>query len=307
MLRPQPPGTCQPSRGRHAGENRSPKKTRELAVDYSEVKFGEAIGAGSFGAVWAGTFRGSAVAIKQCKVGSREEAAQLSSEIGFLSQLRHPRLVSVVGFCDHTPHVVMLMELMTGGSLYHALFGPKARPFSFQLEMQMAGQIAEGLAYLHARSVVHRDLKTLNIVLDKALNCKLCDFGLAVTLERSHLTVAGMTGSPRYMAPELLDPPAKVTEKVDIWAMGCVLLELFCRSTPFAHCSGVLQLVAELVVHRRAPSVPAGADVCARALISACLRMAPKARPTAGALESALGRLALATAAAPTPRPSLVA
>jgi len=191
----------------------------------------------------------------------------------------------------------MVMEYMSGGSLHELLFKRK-QSLDFEQKARMALEITEGLSYLHGLGVIHRDLKTMNIVLDDKLGCKICDFGLTLMLERSHFTVRGFQGSPRYMAPEQFESVAKITEKVDIWQVGCVFLELFCLSVPFSHCHGVQQIAAELLVRHRPPVTPADADPRARALISACLRLRPQARPTSVALEQALGKLASAASEA---------
>lgn len=259
----------------------------EEEVPFQEIKFREAIGAGSFGAVFLATWRGQDVAVKQCKVADQRDADMLLLEIRYLQALRHERLVSLLACCHKAPHVVMVMEFMPGGSLYSLLFSKKQK-LSFDRSAKMGLQVCEGLTYLHSLYVVHRDLKTMNIVLDKALNCKICDFGLTVSLERSHLTVDRLQGSPRYLAPEQFEAAAKITLKVDIWQMGCIFLELFCQVIPFANATAVEQVATELLVRRRAPTAPASADGRARVLIHACLRLHANQRPTAPMLESAL-------------------
>eukprot|EP00929_Paragymnodinium_shiwhaense_P112823 TRINITY_DN81095_c0_g1_i1.p1 TRINITY_DN81095_c0_g1~~TRINITY_DN81095_c0_g1_i1.p1 ORF type:complete len:1040 (+),score=179.24 TRINITY_DN81095_c0_g1_i1:63-3122(+) len=259
---------------------------------YEDIKFGEPIGTGSFGAVWKGHYNEQCVAIKQCRVGDRSETEMLMKEISHLQKLRHPRLVSFLGYCNHQPHLLLLMEYMPGGSLYSLLFGPRPKKLGFLAKAKMAGQIAEGLTYLHARGIVHRDLKTMNVVLDDDLSCKICDFGLTITLERSHLTVRHLQGSPRYMAPEQFESAARITEKVDIWQMGCLMLELFCLSIPFSHCTGVQQVATLLLIRKQGPGIPVEADHRARNLIQAALRISASLRPTAAALEEALGFIA---------------
>ncbi|CAK0889408.1 unnamed protein product [Prorocentrum cordatum] len=259
-------------------------------VGYKEIIFEQPIGAGSFGAVWRGSCRGDVVAIKACRVGDAKEGAMLLREIRYLQKLRHPRLVSFLGFCNRPPHIYLLMEFMSGGSLHALLFGPSAKRtrLPFAKKSRMSLQVAEGLAYLHLLSVVHRDLKTMNIVLDAEHNCKICDFGLTVTLEKTHLTVRHVQGSPRYMAPEQFESTAKITEKVDIWQMGCVMLELFCSCVPFKGATGMQQIATDLLVKRRAPGCPAEADPRARVLVQSCLRIDARHRPWADTLVEAL-------------------
>eukprot|EP00747_Dinoflagellata_sp_TGD_P067106 gnl/TRDRNA2_/TRDRNA2_155119_c0_seq1.p1 gnl/TRDRNA2_/TRDRNA2_155119_c0~~gnl/TRDRNA2_/TRDRNA2_155119_c0_seq1.p1 ORF type:complete len:971 (-),score=124.72 gnl/TRDRNA2_/TRDRNA2_155119_c0_seq1:122-2848(-) len=256
-------------------------------INHEDITFHEPIGAGSFGAVWKGSVGGQVVAVKQCKVGDKHDADMLLLECRYLQKLRHKRLVSYLGCCNKPPHVVMLVEYMSGGSLYSLLF-QKKRKLEFETRARMAMQVAEGMTYLHANSTVHRDLKTMNIVMDDQLNCKICDFGLTVTLEKSHLTVRALQGSPRYMAPEQFEAAARITEKVDIWQMGCVMLELFCNCIPFSSFTGVQQIATELLMKMRPPAIPISADARARVLIHACLRISPSLRPDALTLERAL-------------------
>jgi len=282
----------QPPRGRgHFGrrEVRRPKSTAEDSdVLFEEISLEQPIGAGSFGAVFRGRCRGEVVAVKKCKLDDPKDADMLLMEVRYLQKLRHPRLVSFLGCCNRPPHVLMLIEFMEGGSLHALLFGKSKRSLSFAVKARMAQQVAEGLCYLHDISIVHRDLKTANIVLDAELNCKICDFGLTITLENTHMTVRSLQGSPRYMAPEQFEATARITEKVDIWQMGCVLLELFCLKVPFADAKGVQQVAGELLVRRRPPPVPADADPRARSFVQACLRIEAKQRPSADSLEQAL-------------------
>lgn len=262
----------------------------ETQVDYDKMSFDVSVGTGSFGTVWRGTYDGEVVAIKQCKVSDPKDNELLLGEVRCLKRLRHPRLVSFLGCCYQTPNFFMVMEYMTGGSLHELLF-KKKQSLEFEEKTRMAFQISEGLTYLHGLGVIHRDLKTMNIVLDDLLGCKICDFGLTLMLERSHATVRTLQGSPRYMAPEQFETVAKITDKVDIWQLGCIFLELYCLSVPFSHCTGVQQIATELLVRRKAPATPADADPRARALISACLRLRPQTRPAAPALEDALHKL----------------
>jgi len=280
----------QPQRGMRCfgrSEVQRPQATNDSDVRFEEITLDAPIGAGSFGAVWRGRCRNQVVAVKKCKVDDPKDAEMLLMEVRYLQRLRHPRLVSYAGCCNRPPHVLMLIEYMEGGSLHTLLFKTR-RLLPAETKFQMAHQVSEGLSYLHDSSVVHRDLKTMNIVMDNELNCKICDFGLTITLDNTHMTVRSLQGSPRYMAPEQFETRARITEKVDIWQMGCVFLELFCHKVPFAEAKGVQQVATELLVRKRPPPVPADADGRARVLIQACLRIEAKARPSAQALEDAL-------------------
>lgn len=276
----------------------SPDKRVSPEIRPSELKKEDLIGSGSFGAVWRGRWRNQEVAIKICKVTSSSDAKMLKGEISYLCRLRNHRLVSFLGFAHQHDCAIIVMEFMPGGSLSQLLFSEcaaqcsKRNALTFDRRSAMGAQIAEGLSYLHEVKVIHRDLKTMNVVLDDGLNCKICDFGLTVSLERTHVTVLGVQGSPRYMAPEQLEADsakvARINEKVDIWQMGCVLLELLCKVVPFASQSSMAGIISELLVKRRAPAIPAEADPRARVLIAACLRLKPGLRPSAEMLLEAL-------------------
>lgn len=263
----------------------------EPEIPLEEIQKDKKVGAGSFGAVWKAFCRGQEVAVKYCQVNKPSEVKMIREEISYLQKLRHPRLVSFLGFARDAGQVLIVMEFMSGGSLSQILFTKKTF-LSFDRKSVMAKQIAEGLSFLHDQNVVHRDLKTANVILDDDLNCKICDFGLTITLDRTHMTVYGLQGSPRYMAPEQLDAnehkPTKITEKVDIWQMGCVLMELYCQIVPFANLNSVASIIAELVVKKRGPVIPEKTDPRARVLLAACLRLKPKTRPSAEMLLEAL-------------------
>lgn len=261
----------------------------EDLLTYEEITWDRPIGAGSFGAVWKGRFRGQTVAIKQCKVTDENDERMLVQEIRHLQKLRHERLVSFLGVVRKAPHVVFLLEFMSGGDLHSLLF-VKKRELGSEQKATMALQITRGLSYLHEMHVVHRDLKTMNIVLDMLLNCKICDFGLSLTLERTHITVRTLQGSPRYMAPEQFEPSAKITDKVDIWQMGCIMLELFCSAIPFSYCKGVQQIATEMLVRHRTPKIP-DCDVRIRNIIRACLQLQYVERPSSQQLEDGFGLL----------------
>ncbi|CAE7303970.1 unnamed protein product [Symbiodinium pilosum] len=139
-------------------------------------------------------------------------------------------------------------RFMPGGSLHHLLH--KARtPLTLGTQSKMAIQVCEGVDFLHGHSppVVHRDLKSLNIVLDRIYNAKICDFGLTQSMEKTHITLkeGGNGGSPRYMAPECYDCKGKITEKVDVWALGCILVEVFGGPLPYDDCQNIQQIVAK--------------------------------------------------------------
>ncbi|CAK9110184.1 Probable serine/threonine-protein kinase DDB_G0267514 [Durusdinium trenchii] len=180
---------------------------------------------------------------------------------------------------------------MAGGSLHDRLFGRSQLAATSALGPRqrwlIACQTAEGLSFLHSQRVVHRDLKSMNILLDAGQNAKICDFGLAhqMCMESTHIArkLDGEGGSPRYMAPECYDASVgKLTEKVDIWAAGCILIELFGGILPYADCQTMPQLTARILVEKRSPDVPPGTNPQIVALIGRCVPSQHEPKPRGG-------------------------
>merc|ERR550537_1448675 len=152
-------------------------------------------------------------------------------------------------------------------------------------QARMALQICEGVAFLHSSTppVVHRDMKSLNIVLDLEYNAKLCDFGLTQSMDKTHISLAdgGNGGSPRYMAPECYDSKGKITEKVDVWAMGCILVEAFGGPLPYDDCTNIQQIVAKVLIDKQTPFIPRHITKGVRSVIEGCLSFEIQTRATA--------------------------
>jgi serine/threonine protein kinase len=230
-------------------------------LDANELHFGAVLGSGGFGAVYRGTYRGEQVAIKKLhpmdgKI-SPLQLEEFKKEVGNLQALRHQRLVSFVGAAWHASSnsLCLVLEYMPNGSLYDLLH-QRRQPLTKSQRWNMAMQIADGVDFLHGRNppFVHRDLKSLNVVLDLDFNAKLCDFGLTQSMEKTHITrKENEGGSPRYMAPELFDSKGRITEKVDIWALGCLVVEVFANRVPHEECNAIPQVMTKILVDRKLP------------------------------------------------------
>lgn len=260
--------------------------TPEEKLDYRDLKFVEHLGSGEFGQVFRGFYRGQEVAIKQLywdnTVLPQVIIQDLTREIESFRHLRHKRLVNFVGACLEIPNLCIVTEYAPGGSLHHLLHVRKLHlPLLHCTNMCL--QLAEGVAYLHSQNpiVVHRDLKSLNVVLDLSLNLKLCDFGLTESMERTHITKKNNGGSPRYMAPELFDSKLKITEKVDIWSMGCIFTEINGGPLPYEGINTLAELTREMLVNRRTPSIPPTIAEPLQVVISACYNFDARLRPSA--------------------------
>jgi serine/threonine protein kinase len=263
-------------------------------ISYDELEFIEHLGSGEFGTVCRGRFKHKDVAIKQLFWDNtmQEDAVltDLAKEVESFRHLRHKRLVTFIGACLEIPHPCLVTEYMPGGSLHHLLHVRRMQlPLLHGINMCM--QLADGVRYLHSQDpvVVHRDLKTQNVVLDLNLNIKLCDFGLTESMERTHITKKNNGGSPRYMAPELFDCRTKITEKVDLWAMGCIFIEIFGGTLPYEEINSLAELTRELLVHKRPPSIPGHIPDHPRQIIRGCHNFDFRLRPSANGVFEQLG------------------
>lgn len=245
-----------------------------------EISYGERLGAGGSGSVYRGSFRGIDVAVKQltlsgpCMESRRFE--ELFREVDALRFLRHPRLVGFFGACIAPPLICVLTEFMSGGSLYDLLHVSKL-PLAWQQQHKISLQVTEALAFLHGHEppVVHRDLKSMNVLLDRTLDAKLCDFGLTMPMDPNQTHIArkagGESGSPRYMAPEFFLDTGRLTEKIDVWALGCVLIETFGGPLPYHTCESLSQICTAITVRGSLPSIPGSLPQALIDLIRTCL------------------------------------
>ena len=124
---------------------------------------------------------------------------------------------------------------------------------------------------------MHRDLTPRDVVLDLNLNIKICDFGNAFFMGRFSWKKTG--GSPRYMAPEMFDNKLEMTEKVDVWAMGCIFCEIFGGSIPYEGINSLVDLAQELLVIKRTPSIPADIPLLCKEIIRSCWNFDRGLRP----------------------------
>lgn len=255
------------------------KSSHPDLLEPNDLHFGEQLGSGGFGAVFKGMYHGEEVAIKKLHALDGNitppQMEEFRKEIGNLQALRHERLVSFIGatYLKQTCSLCLVLEYMAGGSLY-ALLHQSTEKLIDKQKWTMALQISEGVTFLHSRSppFVHRDLKSLNVVLDSTYNCKLCDFGLTQSMEKTHISRKDNEGgSPRYMAPELFDNKGRITEKVDVWALGCLAVECFARRVPHEECNKIQEVMMKTLVDKKVPYLDwTGVQPALRTLAELC-------------------------------------
>jgi serine/threonine protein kinase len=156
---------------------------------------------------------------------------EIYNEIVMQSIIRHPNVALLMGVMPTIPNIVIVFEFVSG-SLFNLLHMKKTTTLSLEQRMKIAKDVAMVFHYIHSLGIVHRDIKSHNILIDDNMNVKICDFGLARFKADLNKGSMQFSGTPAYMAPELFQKRA-YDETVDIFAYGTLLWELLCREVPY--------------------------------------------------------------------------
>lgn len=275
-------------------------KAKNSKGEYKEFAWmkGEMIGKGSFGAVYLclNVTTGEMMAVKQVEVpkySSQNEAIlstveALRSEVSTLKDLDHLNIVQYLGFENKNNIYSLFLEYVAGGSV-GSLIRMYGR-FDEPLIKHLTTQVLKGLAYLHSKGILHRDMKADNLLLDQDGICKISDFGISRKSKdiysNSDMT---MRGTVFWMAPEMVDTKQGYSAKVDIWSLGCIVLEMFAGKRPWSNLE-VVAAMFKIGKSKSAPPIPEDTlpliSQVGRSFLDACFEINPEKRPTANELLS---------------------
>ncbi|PIN13257.1 Tyrosine kinase [Handroanthus impetiginosus] len=248
---------------------------------WEDLQIGERIGIGSYGEVYRGEWNGTEVAVKKFMNQdiSGDALAQFKCEIEIMLRLRHPNVVLFMGAVTRPPHMSILTEFLPRGSLYKLLHRPNIQ-IDEKRRIKMALDVAKGMNYLHTSHpiIVHRDLKTPNLLVDKNWVVKVCDFGMSRLQHHTFLSSKSAAGTAEWMAPEVLrNEPSN--EKSDVYSFGVILWELATLRVPWTEMNS-MQVVGAVGFQGRNLNIPPTVDPMVAEIISDCWNRNPQARPS---------------------------
>ena len=286
-----PSASLSPSSSSEEDEKTKKELSVSFKINHKDLTFGRKLGEGGFGVVHQGTWKEyTEVAIKQLFSNnlSNEASEEFDTETQTMAKLRHKNIVQFIGYCV-SPEYCIVMEYMQGGSLFNVL--RSKQPLDWTIRARIAIDMASGLAFLHQENILHRDIKSLNVLLDENGRAKLTDFGLSrVKAETKSIATATKTntnqdsvGTIQWMSPELFKRKAVYTQKSDVYSFGVTLWELASRKIPFADAANQV-LIQGWVQDGDREDIPTDCPPKIASLIQACWDASPDKRPNAGSI-----------------------
>lgn len=248
-----------------------------------------AIGQGGFGKVYKGSYQGNDVAIKKLKISWEDSGViqEISNEIGIIKIAEHERLPKFYGIWKNKNHFHLIFEFIHGPTLKEVY-----KSMSKTEKLNVILQLAEILAIMHKKKLIHRDIKPGNVMIENEKDVRLIDFGISKIASKTQTYTKVAIGTLPYMAPEQFDvdeeadpdttdKPVKVTPKVDIWALGCMTSEMFSSIVPwFNKAKNEMALQRHLFMKTPFP-IPDAIDEDVKKIIRNMVEIEPDERWTA--------------------------
>ncbi|KAL2321853.1 hypothetical protein Fmac_026232 [Flemingia macrophylla] len=278
------------------------KRKQDWEIDPSKLIIKTAIARGTFGTVHRGVYDTQDVAVKMLdwgEEGQRTEAevaslrAAFTQEVVVWHKLDHPNVTKFIGATMGSSELqiqtdngligmpsnvcCVVVEYLAGGNLKQFLIKNRRRKLAFKVVIQLALDLARGLSYLHSQKIVHRDVKTENMLLDKTRTVKIADFGVARVEASNPNDMTGETGTLGYMAPEVLNGNP-YNRKCDVYSFGICLWEIYCCDMPFPDLS-FTEITSAVVRQNLRPEIPRCCPSSLANVMKKCWDASPEKRP----------------------------
>lgn len=261
----------------------------ECEIPWEDLVLGDRIGLGSYGEVYHADWKGVEVAVKKFldQDFSGAALAEFKREVRIMRGLRHPNVVLFMGAVTRPPNLSIITEYLPRGSLYRLIHRPHSQ-IDEKRRIKMALDVAKGMHCLHASrpTIVHRDLKSPNLLVDKNWNVKVGDFGLSRLKHNTFLSSKSTAGTPEWMAPEVLRNENS-NEKCDVYSFGVILWELATLRLPWSGMNP-MQVVGAVGFQNRRLDIPNNLDPLVARIIWECWQTDPNLRPSFAQLAVAL-------------------
>ncbi|KAL9395452.1 hypothetical protein Peur_009705 [Populus x canadensis] len=246
-------------------------------IDAHRLLFERKIATGSSGDLYKGTFCSQDVAIKVLRGEHLDDKLQSEfvQEVSIMRKVRHKNVVQFIGSCARPPSLCIVTEFMSGGSMYDFLRKQKGG-LNLQSLLRVAIDVSKGMHCLNQNHIIHRDLKSANILMDENGVVKVADFGVARVQDQTGVMTAE-TGTYRWMAPEVIEHKP-YDHKADVFSFGIVLWELLTGKLPYEQLSP-LQAAVGVVQQGLRPSIPSHSHPKLAGLLKRCWQRDPFLRP----------------------------
>ncbi|XP_015160759.1 serine/threonine-protein kinase STY17-like isoform X3 [Solanum tuberosum] len=263
--------------------------TDDWEIDLRLLKLENRVASGSSGDLYKGTYCCQEVAIKVLKPEqlNMDILKEFSQEVFIMRKIRHKNVVQFIGACRQPPNLCIVTEFMSRGSIYNFLHKQKGA-FKLPTLLKVAADVSKGMNYLHQNNIIHRDLKTANLLMDEHGAVKVGDFGVARVQAQTGVMTAE-TGTYRWMAPEVIEH-RPYDHKADVFSFGIVLWELLSGEIPYAHLTP-LQAAIGVVQQDLRPRIPEHAHPKLVELVEKCWQQDPTQRPDFSEILDILKRL----------------